>query len=180
MTCGNCGAPTRLDRSRGIFICDYCGSECMPPGGDDGVQVLGQTKFQCPSCSGLLSEGQLELHSLLYCAACRGMLIGMDDFGSVVETLRSYRDRPAAVLPPKNLNDGKLPRLCPRCSQPMDNHPYGGAGNVVIDTCEACSVNWLDKGELQRIASAPDYSYGAPAFSKFEVPSRRAENSLDD
>ena len=33
---------------------------------------------------------------------------------------------------------------------------YGGPGNVVIDTCERCLVNWLDPGELRRIAIAPD------------------------
>jgi Zn-finger nucleic acid-binding protein len=32
----------------------------------------------------------------------------------------------------------------------------GGPGNVVIDTCERCRVNWLDSGELRRIAVAPD------------------------
>jgi len=38
-------------------------------------------------------------------------------------------------------------------------HVYGGPGNIVIDTCERCQLNWLDPGELRRIALAPD---GAP------------------
>jgi len=180
MTCGNCGAPTRLDRNRGVFVCDYCGSECMPRAGDDGVQVLSETNFKCPTCAGLLSEGQLEFHPLLYCAACRGMLIAMDEFGGLIEALRSYRDRPAAALPPRNATEGKLPRLCPRCSQAMDNHPYGGPGNVVIDTCEGCSVNWLDKGELQRMVGAPDYAYGASMFSKYDERTDNPEHSLDN
>src|ERR1700726_498673 len=125
MTCENCGEPTRLARNRGIFICDYCGSECMPPAGGDGVQVLSETKFKCPTCAGMLSEGQLEFHPLLYCAACRGMLIAMDEFGVLKKPLRNYRDRPGAAHPPRNV-PGKLPRLGPRCSQAMDNHPYGG------------------------------------------------------
>ena len=33
------------------------------------------------------------------------------------------------------------------------------AGNVVIDTCEPCGVNWLDPGELRRIAVAPYSPY---------------------
>jgi len=37
----------------------------------------------------------------------------------------------------------------------MLGHFYGGPGNIVLDTCEACQVNWLDPGELQRIARAP-------------------------
>ena len=36
---------------------------------------------------------------------------------------------------------------------------YGGPGNVIIDTCEHCSLNWLDYGELQRIVRAPDERY---------------------
>ena len=41
----------------------------------------------------------------------------------------------------------------------MDAHQYGGPGNVDIDTCEPCSVHWLDRGELRRIALAPDHHY---------------------
>jgi Zn-finger nucleic acid-binding protein len=41
----------------------------------------------------------------------------------------------------------------------MDTHPYGGPGNVIMDTCEHCSLNWLDYGELQRIVRAPDERY---------------------
>ena len=33
---------------------------------------------------------------------------------------------------------------------------YGGPGNVILDNCDACGVNWLDDGELQRILGAPD------------------------
>ncbi len=158
MTCDNCGAPARLDRDRGIFVCDYCGGEFVPPAGEDGVQLLGDTKLKCPACDGMLSDGQLELHPLLYCTHCHGMLIGMDEFLPLIETLHVYRDHPAMAVAPRNADSNKLPRLCPHCSSAMDNHPYGGPGNVMIDTCEACSVNWLDKGELRKIVSAPDYS----------------------
>jgi Zn-finger nucleic acid-binding protein len=41
----------------------------------------------------------------------------------------------------------------------MDTHPYGGPGNVIIDDCERCEVNWLDYGELQRIVRAPERHY---------------------
>jgi Zn-finger nucleic acid-binding protein len=41
----------------------------------------------------------------------------------------------------------------------MDTHLYAGPGNVVLDTCETCGVHWLDRGELRRIAMAPDHHY---------------------
>jgi hypothetical protein len=33
----------------------------------------------------------------------------------------------------------------------MDTHPYFGGGNVVVNTCERCSVIWLDAGKLALI-----------------------------
>ena len=41
----------------------------------------------------------------------------------------------------------------------MDTHFYGGPGNVIIDDCSRCCVNWLDHGELMRIVHAPDRVY---------------------
>jgi Zn-finger nucleic acid-binding protein len=37
----------------------------------------------------------------------------------------------------------------------MDTHFYGGPGSIVIDNCAECEVNWLDRGELRRVALAP-------------------------
>ena len=48
----------------------------------------------------------------------------------------------------------------------MDVHPYYGPGNVVIDTCSACDMVWLDYGELKQITDAPGQDRGtrmAPA-----------------
>jgi Zn-finger nucleic acid-binding protein len=39
----------------------------------------------------------------------------------------------------------------------MEAHFYAGPGNVVLDSCDFCNLNWLDHGELMRIARAPDY-----------------------
>ena len=39
----------------------------------------------------------------------------------------------------------------------MDAHPYGGGGNVNVDSCETCGLIWLDGGELRRIVAAPDH-----------------------
>jgi Zn-finger nucleic acid-binding protein len=38
----------------------------------------------------------------------------------------------------------------------MDTHFYAGPGNVIVDTCDDCSLLWLDRGELTRIVHAPD------------------------
>jgi Zn-finger nucleic acid-binding protein len=38
----------------------------------------------------------------------------------------------------------------------MDTHSYAGPGNVIVDSCGDCFLIWLDRGELTRIAHAPD------------------------
>jgi Zn-finger nucleic acid-binding protein len=45
----------------------------------------------------------------------------------------------------------------------MDTHYYAGPGNIVIDDCPSCELNWLDAGELMTIVRAPDH--GGACFS---------------
>jgi len=158
MTCQNCGALVRLDRERGLLICDYCGSECTPPADQDGVQVTGETDRPCAVCHARLSIGRIEARDVLYCTACHGILVSMDDFGVLLEDLREHRSRAAALLtPPAGADSGKDLR-CPLCTGAMDHHAYGGGdlGRVMIDSCEACCQVWLQRGTLGKILTSPD------------------------
>jgi hypothetical protein len=83
------------------------------------------------------------------------MLIDMNRFATVIDALRARADGSHAVAP-RRQNPGDRILSCPRCRQPMIGHLYCGPGNVVIDSCERCQANWLDAGELRRIAVAPD------------------------
>jgi Zn-finger nucleic acid-binding protein len=151
-----------LDRDRNLMVCQYCHSEAVPPMDEDGVQIVGETTKVCPCCESKLSDGLMESQALLYCVQCHGMLISMEKFLPLVEHLRALRDRPAAFVgAPGHQNDVKNLH-CPLCNGAMDDHPYGGPGNVIIDSCEECSVIWLDRGELRRIVVAPDPQ---PAYS---------------
>jgi Zn-finger nucleic acid-binding protein len=164
MTCVNCGASMRLDRGKGLMVCPYCRTEAVPPVGEDGVQILGGTKYPCPICQGeTLSDGVIEGEPLFYCQKCRGMLIGIDRFLPLVENLRAMRDRPAQYLAPRSEADADRGLVCPLCSKTMEAHPYGGPGNVYLDTCEPCERLWLDDSELRRIVVAADPK---PVYSK--------------
>jgi Zn-finger nucleic acid-binding protein len=156
MTCQQCGAQMRADRDRGLFICDYCGSQATPPVEDDGVLLLGPAAVKCAVGTVPLFNGTLESIELLVCKTCRGMLISMEDFPALVSQLRSHREGPAAFISSRSTSDADRKLPCPKCGSAMDNHPYGGGGNVNIDSCEACEVIWLDRGELRKIASAAD------------------------
>ena len=44
MRCQNCAANMRADLEQGVFLCDYCGGEFVPPPEADGVLVLNPVK----------------------------------------------------------------------------------------------------------------------------------------
>jgi hypothetical protein len=83
------------------------------------------------------------------------MLIQMDVFADLVQTLRNGHDGGVAPQAPDR-RELERRLTCPHCRQTMDTHFYAGPGNVILSDCEHCSLDWLDHGKLQRIAHAPD------------------------
>jgi hypothetical protein len=84
------------------------------------------------------------------------MLIEMNRFVTIIDAVRAYDVGALRTTAPSRQTPGERTLRCPLCGQPLVSHHYGGPGNVVIDTCGRCLVNWLDQGELRRIALAPD------------------------
>jgi Zn-finger nucleic acid-binding protein len=157
MNCASCGAPLRLTETEDFCRCDYCGAIYTPEQNADGIRLLGETAPAiCPVCGLPLEKAAISGHRILYCKHCEGMLIPMDDFVSVTEELRSKRSGHGSIQPPANRKDLERHIDCPQCHQPMDTHFYEGPGNIVIDDCSRCLVNWLDKSELMRVVRAPD------------------------
>lgn len=150
--------------SRGYFFCRYCGSFHFPETvGDDGVRVVaeGRGTGVCPICRKTLSSAMLdERHLVEYCVNCRGVLVSRSTFADVVRLRRAWATGPPGA--PVPLSHAELQRRveCPRCAAPLETHPYFGPGNVVIDSCGACDVIWLDFGELKQIVDAPGSDRG--------------------
>jgi Zn-finger nucleic acid-binding protein len=151
--CVNCGAPMRVDSAHGELVCSHCGSIDQPQFARH-VDVGSVSEKPCPSCATPLSDGKLDGLPLLLCQRCSGMLIAMAHFVSVIEAARAYEEYSGAI-PPRRQSPGDSMIRCPACQNAMLSHFYGGPGNLVIDTCERCHLNWLDPGELRRIARAP-------------------------
>jgi hypothetical protein len=84
------------------------------------------------------------------------MLVDMNRFAAIIDAVRALEERSFQTVPPRRQNPNDRSINCPKCHAPMLSHLYGGPGNIVIDTCERCQVNWLDSGELRRAAIAPD------------------------
>jgi len=159
MNCPSCGAPLRLKSDEVSLNCDYCKTPYLPEMEDQGVRVLGEAAAEsCPICSIPLMHAAIANERLLYCTRCRGMLIPMETFMAVIDELHVGRQVHALQVAP-DLRDLQRKIDCPVCHHPMDTHFYGGPGNIVIDDCSRCFVNWLDHGELTRIVSASDWHY---------------------
>jgi Zn-finger nucleic acid-binding protein len=52
----------------------------------------------------------------------------------------------------------------------MHTHPYAGGGNIVIDNCPRCALNWLDVGELEQVARAPERQRRKSNWAEWIVP----------
>ncbi len=159
MNCPSCGAPMRLQSASDGLACDYCKNIFFPEKDDEGVSVFSEaSEDSCPVCAVPLMHAALAKVGVEYCTRCRGMLVSMGVFMTLVDELRA--GQPGSLIPPPP-DPGELHRKldCPHCHQPMDTHFYSGAGNVVIEDCDACELNWLDHGKLMRIVHAPDPRY---------------------
>jgi Zn-finger nucleic acid-binding protein len=160
MNCPSCGAALNLDGDPNDFVCNYCKSLYYPEKNDDGVRVLGEpSKHACPVCAVPLMQAIVGFERIEYCQRCRGMLIAMENFLLVIEEMKAEIEGRAARHAP---DPRELERHigCPSCHRTMDTHHYAGPGNVVIDSCSRCFLNWLDHGELRRIVQAPERTYG--------------------
>lgn len=160
MNCSNCGAALRLVEGRGHFVCDYCAAVQMldgaAPAGVDGVSAIASaTDAGCPTCNRPLFSAVLDGWSVTTCRACSGILIPRSAFGKIVAARRAAATGPE--ITPRPIDPAEFSRSlpCPLCRGRMEVHPYYGPGAVVIDSCNACGVVWLDRGELRAIELAP-------------------------
>jgi Zn-finger nucleic acid-binding protein len=152
----------RLEPDKECLICDYCRTVHFPEANADGVRDLGvPSPLHCPICAVPLIHASIARERILYCEQCRGMLIGMDTFIAIVHNLRARGEISAEAAQQPDWSEMDRRIQCPKCGGNMDTHPYGGGGNVIIEDCEPCELNWLDHGELERIVQAPDREYAS-------------------
>ena len=161
----------RPDPASGALVCGHCGTLEVQPLLTRDIEVDSQSTLPCPLCTTPLSYARLDGFVLFLCQRCAGMLIPMDHFVHVIEAARLREDRTGVSLP-RRQHPGDRVLTCPACSAPMLSHFYAGPGNLVIDSCEHCNVNWLDPGELRRIARAPQ--------GRGNRPQRNESPELDD
>jgi Zn-finger nucleic acid-binding protein len=177
MNCPACGAPMKLKADMESYKCEYCQNVYLPEKNDDGVRVLAESADQnCPLCNLPLVHAILAKVSIIYCTGCRGMLIPMPALEPLIEYVRATGGAEAVSSAPDK-EDLRRVIDCPQCHHRMDAHFYAGPGNVVIDSCEECSLIWLDHGAITRIAHAADVSTSPEASFSEDSDQQQGENS---
>jgi len=141
------------DRAGGLLSCSHCGSSEQLSEMAALLEIGDGSDKKCPTCLTTLASARLDGQPLWCCQRCEGLLIAMRSFVGVIDAARARIEQAGSVPPRKQKPEDRIIE-CPACHQPMLSHFYGGPGNLVIDTCERCQLNWLDPGELQRIARA--------------------------
>ena len=136
------------------LVCGHCGSMDERVAVFYDLETLGDSSVACPQCKTTLADARIEGCAVRYCPACHGVLVQMQHFVTLSDAVRAREPRTGVALP-RRQRPGDRVLSCPICGQPMLSHLYAGPGNLVLDTCEQCLVNWLDPGELRRIARAP-------------------------
>ncbi|MBI5280593.1 MAG: zf-TFIIB domain-containing protein [Candidatus Solibacter usitatus] len=155
MNCPGCGAAVRPDMEKEALCCDFCGRVELSEPDQDGVRDLAETSGRlCPVCRLGLVHASAAGIGVERCPNCRGILAPSDGFVAMIDLLRGRYDGPPEPPRPLPLEDLNRRIDCPGCSRPMDTHPYGGGGNIVIDNCPECDLNWLDHAELRRVVRA--------------------------
>jgi hypothetical protein len=128
--------------SRNYFHCDHCNNFEFPEETGDGVCPAGDpAHVNCPVCAKEMQFATIE-------DKCRGFLTPMRTFGMIVTKRRAFHGPNEEQFNPIDPAEIKRVLKCPSCQRRMDAHPYAGGGNAVVDTCETCSIIWLDAGEL--------------------------------
>jgi len=119
---------------------------------DKDIAVIGEpVGASCPVCDGPLLSAQIEEETVAQCATCGGFMAELESFQIIVARRRAQPTGGEITTKPFHAAELERAVSCPCCGQRMDTHPYGGGGNVVVNTCERCTLIWLDAGKLALI-----------------------------
>ena len=135
--------------------CDYCKAIVCTAPDDQDVRYLDELEeLLCPVCGVPLWNASMANVPIRACKKCRGILVTMGASQELIEQARAKR--PGSEAPMADDGSDLSRKLeCPQCHHSMETHFYYGGGQVVMEDCERCELNWLDGGALLRIAHAP-------------------------
>jgi len=127
----------------------------------------------CPHCRIPLISVDYEGVSVQWCERCRGHLMYAARLGPIKQIAGKSQDqlRTEAATEFRGNNTARI--KCPRCCAPMSKQDTRLPGlNLQIDVCRACSLIWLDGGELALVQLGHE---AKGAFANAQELKRRME-----
>ena len=160
MNCPNCGAPMKRLETRPCWQCHHCSSMvCEETALTSGLRLVERDAGEvrsCPVCRVPLVSAIMDgADRLELCPQCKGILMPRRTFAVTITAKRRAAVTPGVIPSPTDAKDLDRRISCPVCGGGMTTDWYYGPGNIVLDTCPACDVAWLDGGELERVVDAP-------------------------
>jgi Zn-finger nucleic acid-binding protein len=177
-----------LFRDRDYYLCEHCDSYHFPGESIEGLRVLGENPdgVKCPQCQIILNLATIDNYFRGFqCTNCRGLLFDRTRFREIIDFRRSMIESPPDPISSFDPTEMDRDTYCPICHQQMETFKYLGPGNIVIDTCHADDLIWLDYGELRKVVNAPGKDRGIPRKkpekkeTEKEKGSKKARTSLD-
>jgi Zn-finger nucleic acid-binding protein len=142
--------------NRPCWQCGHCSTLVCPEPAADGVRMTGEPGHDCPVCrQHLLRAVMDDREPIEICDRCKGILMPVRVFAETLTARRRAAQTPSIIPSPADRAELHRRVECPSCTAGMIADWYYGPGNIVIDTCPACHVVWLDAGELKRVIDAP-------------------------
>jgi len=145
-----------LHATRPCWACAHCGGLVCPEAAADGVRVTGERGHACPICDVPLTRAVLDDRDAIECCErCKGILMARRAFVVTLTARRRDARTPSVTPAPADARELERRIACPNCAARMITDWYYGPGNIIIDTCPACDLVWLDAGEMRRVVDAP-------------------------
>ena len=142
--------------NRPCWQCGHCSTLVCPEPAADGLRTTGEPGHDCPVCrQPLLRAVMDDREHIEICERCKGILMALRTFSETLTARRRAAQTPSVIPSPADRAELRRRIECPHCTADMIADWYYGPGNIVIDTCPACHVVWLDAGELKRVIDAP-------------------------
>jgi Zn-finger nucleic acid-binding protein len=145
-----------LHTTRPCWSCAHCDTLVCPEPAADGLRVTDGRGHACPVCRQALLRATLDdREPVEICERCKGLLMARRAFAETLRARRRAAQTPGVTPAPTDRRDLARRIACPACAAPMLTDWFYAPGNIVIDTCPACDLVWLDAGELGRAVDAP-------------------------
>jgi len=143
-----------LDKGMDSWSRNYCKTVYHSEANEEGVHVLSDTSgLNRPVCAVPLAQAALDAHKLCYCTQCRGILIAVPVFESLLDQVCA-KQAGAWTIARRRPGGTAAANPVPAMRPPDGYALLRRSGQLGIDDYAACKLNWMDKGKLTRIVRA--------------------------